>query len=234
MTVAGGAAERLRAGVTASLRGFQRPQLEVVAVLDGLDDDGGPSGGNGAYGLDAMLEELGEVVGIADADLDDEAVLADDAVHLEDLGEVGEDGGGVDRVDVVASLDHDERDESEAEGLGVQSCGVALDETCLLEFTDALKDGGGRHAYGASHFGVGGTGVLLKRREDSAIDIVDHQTSHCSREVRAPEYNLIRPAASVRGSIVCSGTGEIVVAVAAAAVGVRERHETLTGDRRLY
>jgi hypothetical protein len=113
-----------------------------------------------------MFEEFGEVVGVADADLDDEAVFADHAMHLEDLGEVGEDGGGVDGVDVFASLDHDERDEAEAEGLGVQSCGVALDEAGFLEFTDALKDCGGCHADGASHFGVGGAGVLLKRRED--------------------------------------------------------------------
>src|SRR5829696_7586228 len=91
-------------------------------------------------------EELVECGGIANADLQQEAVFARDVVDLLDLGQRDQRGLRQRGAAPLVRTDEHEREQSEIDGSGIDVRVVSADGATLLELADPLEDSGRRQA----------------------------------------------------------------------------------------
>ena len=118
-----------------------------------------------------MVEDLLEVVDGADVQAQQVAVLAGDALALDDLGRaLGELGDLVDLAGEGAHADH--RGQREADGLGIDDGPIAGDDALALEAPHALGHRRRGQADAPPELGEGDPSVALELFEQTTVDLV--------------------------------------------------------------
>ena len=88
----------------------------------------------------------------------------------------------------------------EPQGLGVDPRLVPLDHPPRLQPADALQHGRRRHLHLPGDLGVGGPGVLLKDRQDLAVDFVDHSVISPPKQMILPMRDRVQERSTVKCS----------------------------------
>src|SRR5215212_11188208 len=124
--------------------------------------------GGGLAVDDEAVDELLQVLDVAHRRLHEEAVLAGDAVALDDLGRRARQVG--DLVDLARGrADADHRRQRVAERARIHAGVVAGDNAVALEPLDALGDRGRRETDPPSELGEADAAVALELCEDSTV-----------------------------------------------------------------
>ena len=110
--------------------------------------------------------------GVPRAHLDQIAVVAGDMVDFEHFGMIGKGlRDAVPGTEFIAP-NGDERQQSEAERLGVDLRRIAAKDSTGFELSHALQHGGRRQAHGPGDFDLGFPRVGLEEIENLQIDVV--------------------------------------------------------------
>jgi hypothetical protein len=115
------------------------------------------------------VEHLFEVLDRAEVELEHEAVLAGDAVALDDLGRLLRQLGDLVQLPAHSGPDANERGDRIADRPRVDVGVVAADHARLLEPLHALRDRRGRHAHTTAELGQRQAGVLLELAQDAEV-----------------------------------------------------------------
>ena len=116
-------------------------------------------------------DELLELDGRRDPDLEDVVLVAGDRVALLDLRDLVQAVGDVVGGRGVERRDRDEGRHLLAERLVVEPGRVALDDAALLEPAHALVDGRRRHAEGLAEVGEADPAVLGEEVDDATVEV---------------------------------------------------------------
>ncbi|SNQ50733.1 hypothetical protein FRACA_5180002 [Frankia canadensis] len=143
-----------------------------AAFVGGGQDDHG-AGGDAGGGADALQEGL-QVGRAGDADLEQVAFVAGDAVAGLDLDDVGEAVGGVVGGARVDRGDRDEGGQGQSDLGGVDERRVGGDDAALLQAADALMDGGDRQAGGSAEVSETHAPISAQHLHDSSVEIFQH------------------------------------------------------------
>jgi len=130
-----------------------------------LNGRGENEAGDGRAVGEKRLNEGFEVGHVEGGDLEEEVVAAGEVMALADLFEGGEEFEEAMVVGAGGS-EADEGDDLEAEGFGIDACGVAKDNAGVLKLAKPLGGGGGGEADAARELGDGEAGVGLKFVEE--------------------------------------------------------------------
>src|SRR5204862_1156887 len=147
---------------------------QLGGLLDALEHDRRARRSDRRDLSETLPEKPAERLRVPGADFHEEAVLARDVVHLEDLRDLGEQLRRRDPAGPVVRSDERESDQAELDRVRIDSRGVALHDSLLFELPDPLEDGGRGEADLPRDLGVRGTGVSLQDRQDLGINFVDH------------------------------------------------------------
>jgi hypothetical protein len=130
-----------------------------------LNGRGENKAGDGRSVRQERLDKGFEVGHVEGCDLEEEIVAAGQMMALADFFEGGE---KFEESVVVGAggTEADEGDDLEAEGFGIDACGVAKDNAGVLKLAKPLGGGGGGEADAARELGDGEAGVGLKFVEE--------------------------------------------------------------------
>src|SRR6187200_2264917 len=148
------------------------------ALLHRAEDDGRARRAHCGDGAEAVAEQTAEVFGIAATHFHQVAVLAGDVVDLQDLGDLGQKLAGVGRADALVDPNEDEGEQTQPEGVRIETGLVAAQDPAGLELAQALEHRRGRHVDLAGDLGVGHASVFLNDLQYLCVYVIDCSAKH--------------------------------------------------------
>ena len=121
-----------------------------------------------------VAQDLRQVLRIARADLQQQAVIAGDVMDLQDFGNGSQRLGDARFGGPIGGAQGDEGQQPLIERLRVQMRRIAANHAPAFELPQPFEHGRGGKAHDPRDFGLGDTGVVLEEVEYLEVDGVEH------------------------------------------------------------
>ena len=156
------------------LSAWDDTERETRALLDRFENDRRPRRPDALDRSDSLAEDLGQVLRIAGADLQQKAIIAGDLMRFEYFRDRGQRVAHPRFAGPVRGPDCDEGEQPLIERPGIEHGHVVADDAACLELAKTLEHRGWCQTHGPGNFRLWDSRVLLKQGQYLAINRIKH------------------------------------------------------------